>query len=77
MLLEDKTKAILYSSCKAHTKNLVLRKEGMQELLFQADQSTAAARTQGTFHLGSSPNGVCPSRLRPAKQQETKNHTLL
>lgn len=54
MFLEDKTKVMLYSSCTAHSKNLVLRKEGMQELLFQADQSTAAARTQGTFHLGSS-----------------------
>lgn len=49
MFLEDKAKVMLYSSCTAHSKNLVLRKEGMQEFLFQA-----AASTQGTFHLGSS-----------------------
>lgn len=54
MLLEDKTKEILYNSCKANTKNLFLRKAGMQEFLFQADQSPAAARMQGTFHLSSS-----------------------
>lgn len=77
MLLEDKTKAILYSSCQAHTKNFVLRKEGMQELLFQADQSTAAARTQGTFHLGSSSSWCVPQQTVSRPTARNQNHTLL